>query len=307
MDQQTALQYTRRSLGRIGWAIAAYFVASQLIGSVLMLIPGVMDSIVLTMVCNDLAIYVLGPVVLWLILRPLPKGISPSATLSPRAFARTAVYAMGMGYLFNYATTLIIFAVEALSGQSTGNVLESQLSAMPVWLAVLTVGFIAPVCEELIFRKLLLDRLRPFGDRCAIWVSALAFGLFHMNLYQIVYAVVLGLIFAGVAVKTGKLRYVIVFHAIINNFSLLVSYLYPLFEVGSTGETVFNLITAAVIITLIVLAIVYFVRYAKTYRFYPPQLPITTRQAMLTLTRCPGMWITAAIGLGMGVLVIFLV
>ena len=296
---------TKQQLSLLGWATAAYFVSAQLIAGVLMAIPGVMDSIYLTMLCNDLAVYGLGPLILWLMIRRVPKGPVPSASLSPRAFGRTAIYALGMGYLFNYVTTLVIMAVEAISGQSTSNVLENQLSEMPAWLAVLAVGVIAPVCEELIFRRLLLDRLRPFGDRCAIWISALAFGLFHMNLYQILYAVVLGLIFGGVVVKTGKLWHVIVFHAIINNFSLLISYLYPLFEVGSTGEAVFNACTLLVVLAAIVFAIVCFVRYRRSYRFQPPLYPITAAEAAKLALKCPGLWVTAVIGLGMGILVIF--
>ncbi len=297
---------TKQQLSLLGWATAAYFVSAQLIAGVLMAIPGVMDSIYLTMLCNDLAVYGLGPLILWLMIRQVPKGPIPSAHLSPKAFGRTAIYALGMGYLFNYVTTLVIMAVEAISGQSTSNVLENQLSEMPAWLAVLAVGVIAPVCEELIFRRLLLDRLRPFGDRCAIWISALAFGLFHMNLYQILYAVVLGLIFGGVVIKTGKLWHVIVFHAIINNFSLLISYLYPLFEVGSTGETVFNACTLLVVLAAIVFAIVCFVRYRRSYLFQPPLYPITAAEAAKLALKCPGLWVTVAIGLGMGVLVIFL-
>ena len=306
MEQQNALLYTRRSLGRIGWAIVAYFGASQLIGSLLVLIPGVMDNITLTMLCSELSLYVLGPLIFWLVLRPLPRGAVPSAGLTPQAFVRTAVYALGVGYLFNFVTTLIIMVIEALSGLSTSNMLETQISDMPVWLTVLVVGVLAPVCEELIFRKLLLDRLRPFGDRCAIWVSALAFGLFHMNLYQILYAVALGLIFAGVVIKTGKIWHVMVFHAIINNFSLLVTYLTPLFEEGSAGATAFNLALSVLVLAIIGLSVFFFVRYAKTYCFLPPQYPITTKQALLSTLRCPGMWIAALFGLGMGVLVIFI-
>ena len=42
------------------------------------------------------------------------------------------------------------------------------------------------------FRKLLIDRIVPFGQRVAVVVSGLAFGLFHGNFYQFFYAFSLG-------------------------------------------------------------------------------------------------------------------
>ncbi len=75
---------------------------------------------------------------------------------------------------------------------------------------------IAPVFEELVFRKLLLDRISVYGDKIAILLSGIAFGLFHGNFYQFFYAALLGTIFAWVDLRSGKLTLPILLHFFIN-------------------------------------------------------------------------------------------
>ena len=80
----------------------------------------------------------------------------------------------------------------------------------------LTTVIVAPVMEELMFRKLLIDRIVPFGQRAAVVVSGVAFGLFHGNFYQFFYACGLGMIFAYLYSSTGRVRYGILLHMMIN-------------------------------------------------------------------------------------------
>ena len=75
---------------------------------------------------------------------------------------------------------------------------------------------LAPEIEEYIFRKQLIDRMHIYGEKLAVVTSALMFGLFHGNLSQFFYAFALGLVFGYVYLKTGKLRYNISLHMLIN-------------------------------------------------------------------------------------------
>ena len=65
---------------------------------------------------------------------------------------------------------------------------------------------IAPTAEELLFRKLLTERIVKYGELAAVLASGLFFGLFHGNLNQFSYAFLLGLFLGFIYVKTGKLR-----------------------------------------------------------------------------------------------------
>ena len=77
--------------------------------------------------------------------------------------------------------------------------------------------------EELVFRKCLLDRLGRYGEKTPLLFSALCFGLFHMNLYQFFYATALGLVFGYVYLRSGRLRYPVFLHMIINFMGSVVA------------------------------------------------------------------------------------
>ncbi len=86
----------------------------------------------------------------------------------------------------------------------------------PWWFNFLTVVIIAPIFEELVFRKLLCDRLSVLGEGFAIMLSSLFFGLFHGNFYQVFYAFMIGAFLGFIYVKTGKIRYTIFYHMMVN-------------------------------------------------------------------------------------------
>ena len=80
----------------------------------------------------------------------------------------------------------------------------------------------APVMEEYVFRRCLIERLLPYGSRTAVVVSALLFGLFHSTVSQVCYAFMLGLIFGYVYVQTRRLRYTVALHILINALTSIV-------------------------------------------------------------------------------------
>ena len=105
-----------------------------------------------------------------------------------------------------------------------GEPVES-IGLYPLPLQLLLAGLIAPAAEELLFRRLLLRRLRPYGERFALVASALCFGLFHGNLNQFFYAFLLGLVLAELALSTGCLWQAVLLHALVNLFSILWGWL----------------------------------------------------------------------------------
>ena len=103
----------------------------------------------------------------------------------------------------------------ALGIENNDAVADLVDQAPPVLLFVLTV-ILAPIFEELIFRKLLLDRLSVYGNKFGIIVTAVAFGLFHGNLDQFFYAALVGVVLGYVAVKSGNWLYAVGVHMVMN-------------------------------------------------------------------------------------------
>ena len=102
-----------------------------------------------------------------------------------------------------------------LSGGTAQNVVDTLVSGGNP-LILFTVVILAPLVEEFIFRKQLLDRCSQYGEKTAMVFSALTFALFHMNLFQFFYAFGMGLIFAYVYLRTRRLRYPVLMHMMIN-------------------------------------------------------------------------------------------
>lgn len=95
-------------------------------------------------------------------------------------------------------------------------------------LRVLTVMFIAPVAEELVFRGISLQSFqRAFTFRhskaASILASALLFGIFHGNIVQFCYALPAGILLAMLTAWSASLTPAIILHIIINTSSYLVS------------------------------------------------------------------------------------
>ncbi len=119
-------------------------------------------------------------------------------------------------YVANIFSLVLNFIISMIKGAPVLNPLQTAFSESGmVWVLIYSV-VIAPVVEELIFRKLLISKTIRYGQFVSVLLSALFFSLFHGNLYQIFYAFVLGGIFAYTYVKTGKIIYTIIMHFTIN-------------------------------------------------------------------------------------------
>lgn len=111
---------------------------------------------------------------------------------------------------------IVSAVISNATGWYTDTGLDSMISSSNMFLVILIVVVIGPFVEELLFRKILIDRLIIFGDKAAILISAIMFGLFHGNFDQFFYAAGVGLILGYIYVRTGKLRYNFLMHMVIN-------------------------------------------------------------------------------------------
>ena len=80
------------------------------------------------------------------------------------------------------------------------------------------VVLLGPVCEELLYRGIIISILKPYGKGLAVFFSAFLFGFMHGNIPQFVSAFAGGLVFAAIAVKYDSLVPTMVMH-ILNNTS----------------------------------------------------------------------------------------
>ena len=156
-----------------------------------------------------------------LFLYVLPKPAAPlgeKRKLGAGRFIVACFVTVSAMYLFNIVSVYFMEIIRTVSGGSLGktNTLNEIVSASPTWVTIAIACVLGPIMEEVIFRKVLISRLVPFGELRACVLSAVVFGLFHGNFNQFFYATALGLIFGYVYVKTRNIFYSIGLHMGIN-------------------------------------------------------------------------------------------
>ncbi len=86
----------------------------------------------------------------------------------------------------------------------------------------LLITAVAPgIFEELLFRGVILAKLRPYGKMPAILISAVLFGLMHQNAEQFLYAMAAGVVLGFVATETNSLLCCILIHFTNNAYSVI--------------------------------------------------------------------------------------
>lgn len=247
-ERALRLRGHRERFSRLGWALAAQMAAMLAVQTALLLAaqalaPALAGSGVFLWLVSVLSAYGAGVPAAWLVLRGTEEAPpQPGAPLGPGRFFRSYLAGLGLMYLVNLATLALMGLVGLLRGQTVENPVDN-MADYPLALNLLLGCVIAPVCEEYLFRGLLLNRLRPYGERFAVWASALCFGLFHGNFSQFFYACAIGVLFAGVVLKTGRLRQAMLLHALIN---FVGTGLIPLLSgLGEAGDWLLTLLVLA--------------------------------------------------------------
>ena len=235
---------SKKTFSRIGLAlISAYAVIIALSEFVFgpLLLKTDLEKLVetigpsLTLLLTDLP-NVIFLLVFWLVIRKIPKSEWHRGSMSFMSMFQIFVMMYAVSTVFNLIGTLISKAAPA-GGTEALNMINTMVSSgLPTGM-MMTV-LIAPVLEELAFRKFMLDRIRNYGEKTAIVFSALCFGLYHGNLTQFLYAFTVGLFLGYVYCRTGKVLYTIIMHALLNLLSSSIMLFSPLLGNGTIGMVI---------------------------------------------------------------------
>ncbi|MDE5577576.1 MAG: CPBP family intramembrane metalloprotease [Oscillospiraceae bacterium] len=104
---------------------------------------------------------------------------------------------------------------------------------------------LGPVLEELLYRGVLLQSMRKYNEKFAIFLSAVIFGLMHENYQQFILGFLVGIPLAVVTIKSGSLIPSIFTHIIVNTsgmfFNCWMQYSNSKFYQSATGKAVDDL------------------------------------------------------------------
>ena len=177
------------------------------------------------LIINELALAV-GIAVATLVLTTVQRVELNKEKISAGRFMKILVMCFGASYIGNMIGTRILSFWNLMTDNSAGDELITLLETMDPWMMGISVGILAPILEELFFRKFLTERLRVFGERTAILLPAFLFALFHQSAEQIVYAFAVGIILGYCYCRTGNYWLSVLIHAVFNLVSGVIPVLF---------------------------------------------------------------------------------
>lgn len=107
------------------------------------------------------------------------------------------------------------------------------------------------IFEELLCRKYILNSAKKYGNTFAIIFSALIFAVIHMNLSQAIFAFIIGIVLAVIAIKTNSIKISILLHFLNNSYAVLLT----IFAENKIATNLINTIVLAVMAFSVVILI----------------------------------------------------
>ena len=102
-----------------------------------------------------------------------------------------------------------------------------------LFLNILIVGLFPAVCEELIFRGVILNGCSKYKKWVMVVVSSLLFMIMHLSIDQTIYQLFLGVLLSLVVITTGSIVSSMILHAVNNFVILFTNYLYNIMGVDT--------------------------------------------------------------------------
>ena len=219
--QPEELKQAKKQFSKIGLMA---FIGSVIIAVMQMAVAGIAGSINEELVNNMnsyflitmVPMYLIGMPILILLLSKVPAQKIEKRKMKVGHWILAFFMCYALMYFSNLVGQFITLIIGAMKGSMVQDAIVEVATSLHPAISFIFMVIFAPVLEELIFRKLLVERMVKYGEGVAIVVSAMMFGMYHGNLNQLAYAFTLGLFFAFIYVKTGKLIYTIILHMVIN-------------------------------------------------------------------------------------------
>lgn len=215
------IKQAKKSYSRIGWCYLAGTAVINILQIAFSLFvkyykPEWQESMSILLIASSVTVYAIGLPLILLLAYRMPKTVPERHKMKWWQFLLAFIMCYALIYMSNLIGTMITTIIGMVKGSAVQNNLVNFVTGGNMFLNFVLMVIVAPIMEEYIFRKVLVDRTIRYGQGLSIALSGLMFGLFHGNLNQFAYAVVLGAFFAFLYIKTGNIKITMLMHAIVN-------------------------------------------------------------------------------------------
>ena len=123
-----------------------------------------------------------------------------------------------------FVSSFFFNLISSLGYSQPKTVGESDYSIVSLFLNLIFTALLPGICEEMVHRGMILNSLKKFGGTYAIAVSALLFGLLHLNIEQFFYATIIGFYLGFLTLHSGSIIPAIIVHFMNNALSVILSF-----------------------------------------------------------------------------------
>ena len=273
---------TRKIFSPLGFALTFSILS---VNVVQLIVAGFMSAVDPNLLMTDWAnffliavsFYLIGFPLAYCMMKKIPTAVSQEKKrLTLRQLVEYGLISYAVMILLNFLTTFLLSFIELFKTESIVNPVQQVILTGSPWLSLLCIVVLSPIIEELLFRKILLDRVRIYGDKVAIIFTAIAFGFYHGNLSQLFYAVGLGIILAYIVLKTNQLKYSIGIHMFVNAMGSLIL---PML-IGDGSDLLRAQIASVIVVILITFGTILIIKNRKKVELVQGDLTIPESKLM---------------------------
>ncbi|MBC2003714.1 CPBP family intramembrane metalloprotease [Listeria booriae] len=219
---------------RYWYVLLTYFIAyfSSLIGApIIMGILRAVTDLSSTQIVTYASVYwsvfsnFIAVIIVWLLLRKQPRSTKIEQG-QPASAGVSVIYAV-LGFvalLIGQYIAIAIMSMFGVGGASQNTEMLGEL-ARAVPLMIVFTSVLAPILEEIVFRKIIYGGLASrMNIHVAAVISSLFFGLMHMDLAYLLVYFVIGLILCYMYTKTKRIAVPIAAHMLMNVIAMIIQF-----------------------------------------------------------------------------------
>ncbi len=234
-------------------------------------------DVIYTILIEVVCLFIIPLILYCVFIKVKPKQVFRTCNFSKISF-KTVLLSILLGTVMYFLTVLLstfFNGIIILFGyQSSGSSTE-EYTLITYIIQIFTTALLPAVCEEFLHRGILLQGTKHIGFTRSIIISSFLFGLIHLNITQVFYASVLGLIIGYVSVVTKNIWPAIIIHFMNNFLSITDNYLssnvtwYKTFmqSIYSWFNSI-NYILTVLIITVVLMLLVLIIYFLITRLYY---------------------------------------
>ncbi|MCD5325945.1 MULTISPECIES: CPBP family intramembrane glutamic endopeptidase [Pontibacillus] len=183
--------------------------------------------------------FVIGLLIITLILKPdIKNDLRQDYEMGIGSYIKWGLIGILLAFFSQYLATVIeslVFGVDPIS-ENTQN-LSAIAKAAPIF--ILIIAIVAPILEEIIFRKILFGTLRKYANfLISALVSGGIFGIVHGEPEHLLKYAAMGLVFAFLYEKTQRIIVPIITHATMNSLVIIAQMTVDMEQLEQNVQTI---------------------------------------------------------------------